>query len=358
MKKQLTSIRTPNAFIVLALTIPVLGLVAAPANAEGSEIRRTASGKPDLNGTYDISTVTPFTRPAEYGDRMALTEEEAMAIAEGRRKRTENLAKPSDPNRDAPPVGASVGAYNDFWMDWGTGNFKLDGKYRTSVLIDPPNGQMPEPSQVLIDHRKHGPRFDWGRNDGTAWWLENDGPGPYDGPEFNTPGVRCIYQDATTVPIRSLPYNNMYSIIQTETHVVIHVEWMHYSRVVRLDSQHAPPEVGSLGGDSIGWWEGDTLMVETTNFRSIYGLPQAGMRVVEQLSMIDGDSLRYKFTVEDPRYSGAYAGEALWPKSGQRLYEYACHEGNYAMGNMLRGARLLEEEWGEKKVAATGSSGD
>jgi len=287
---------------------------------------------------------------------MTLTDEEAMAIADGRRRRTEALAKASDPGRGAPPAGANVGAYNDFWMDWGTGNFKLDGQYRTSVVIDPPNGQLPEPTQIQADNWAHGPRFDWGKNDGTAWWMESDGPAPYDDPEFNTPGIRCIYQDATTVPIRSLPYNNMYSITQTETHVVILVEWMHYARIIRLDSEHGPADLVKLGGDSIGWWEGDTLMVETTNFRSMLGLPQAGMRVVEEFSPIDSDSLRYKFTVEDPRYSGPYTGEELWPRSDQRLYEYACHEGNYAMGGTLRGARLLEKEWEEKKAAE--SSGD
>ena len=340
MKKQSSS-----KLLVTALTALIaLGLAASAIAAENDNLRRTTSGKPDLSGIYDISTLTPYTRPAKFGDRQSLTDAEATAIAEGRRKYTASQAAASDPNRSAPPAGADVGAYNDFWMDWGISHFKLDGKYRTSVLIDPPNGQLPKPTQLLLDHYANAPKFDWGRNDGTAWWMETDGPKPYDDPEFNLPGIRCIYRDATTIPIKALPYNNVYRIVQTDTHVVIQFEWIHWARIIRLNSEHPPAGVVSLAGDSIGWWEGDTLVVETTNFRSMIGLSQAGMRVVERFSRSDGDSLRYKFTVVDPRYTAPYTGESLWPATDQRPYEYACHEGNYAMGNTLRGARLLRKE--------------
>jgi hypothetical protein len=153
--------------------------------------------------------------------------------------------------------------------------------------------------------------------------------------------------------MRPLPYNNLKTIVQTEDYVTILVEWMHWARIIRLDSEHLPAEMRSLGGDSIGWWEGDTLVVETTNFLESPGVPKDGLRILEYFSPIDPDSLLYKFTVNDPDYEAPYTGELVWPRTGQRSYEYACHEGNYAMGNTLRGARLLEEEWLKEKQAAS-----
>ena len=118
---------------------------------------------------------------------------------------------------------------------------------------------------------------------------------------------------------------------------------MHWARIVRIDSEHLPLEIRSLAGDSIGWWEDDTLVVETTNFLASPGVAREGLRIVERFSPIDEKGLLYQFEVEDPDYEASYSGELLWPKTDQRSYEYACHEGNYAMGNTLRGARLLEQ---------------
>ena len=146
------------------------------------------------------------------------------------------------------------------------------------------------------------------------------------------------------MPVRPSAYNNLKTITQTDTHVAIHVEWMHWTRIVRLDSEHPPPEYRSFGGDSIGWWEEDTLVVETTNFLRAPHVAHDGLRVVERFSRIDADTLFYEFTVEDSDYTAPYTGSLPWPRTDERLYEYACHEGNYSMGNMLRGARLLEQE--------------
>jgi hypothetical protein len=122
-----------------------------------------------------------------------------------------------------------------------------------------------------------------------------------------------------------------------------------------MDSEHQPSHIRSLAGDSIGWWEGDTLVVETTNFLELPNKPKEGFRVVERFSPVRDEGLLYQFRVEDPEYTAPYGGELLWPKTDARSYEYACHEGNYAMGNTLRGARLLEQEWRDKQ---SGSSGD
>ena len=153
------------------------------------------------------------------------------------------------------------------------------------------------------------------------------------------------------MPARPLPYNNVKRIVQNDDYVMILVEWMHEPRVIRLDSEHVTTRIRTLDGDSIGWWEGDTLVVETTNFLGDRpGEPRPGLRVIERFSPIDGEALRYQFTVYDPEYEAPYSGELPWPKTDGKLFEYACHEGNYAMGNTLRGARLLEQEYNQQKA--------
>ena len=237
-----------------------------------------------------------------------------------------------------------------FWFEWGSKGFAIDGKFRTSILTEPPNGRMPELTEVAKKERATAPRFAW-KNLGEAWWLES-GDTPYDGPENMVLGVRCIYQPPASVPIRPLPYNNLKTIVQTDSHVMINIEWMHWTRVVRIDSEHLPANVRSLSGDSIGWWEDDTLVVETTNFLASPNVPKEGLRVVERFSPVSNEGLLYQFTVEDSDYEATYGGELLWPKTESYSFEYACHEGNYAMGNTLRGARLLEKEWYKQKAAS------
>ena len=331
--------KSANATAVL---IGIFAAATAAVAAEG-EIKRTADGKPDFTGRYDISSITPFSRPAEFGDKLYLTPEEAQARAKRRADTNAAQAAPSDPERAAPEEGGNVGAYNNFWFEWGSQNFMIGGKYRTSVLTDPPNGQMPAMTDEGKRRAAAAPKFQW-PNKGYAWWLES-GDIPYDGPETNVLGVRCLYQPSASVAMRPLPYNNLKTIVQTDDHLMIMIEWMHWTRVVRIGGEHAPDSIRSLSGDSIGWWEGDTLVVETTNFLDKPDLRGEGVRVIERFSPLDGDSLLYSFTVENPEYEAPYSGELPWPKTTDMSYEYACHEGNYAMGNMLRGARLLESEF-------------
>jgi hypothetical protein len=320
----------------------VLTLLVTPM-AAADDVPRTASGKPDFSGRYDISSLTPFQRPEQFGDRLFLTEEEAQAMADRAAQSRVAQSQPSDPNRDAPEAGGNVGAYNDFWFEWGSQGFAIDGKFRTSILTEPANGRMPAMREAARKRLADAPRFAW-QNLGRAWWLET-GDTPYDGPENMVLGVRCIYQPTASVPIRPLPYNNLKTIVQTDDNVMINIEWMHWTRVVRMNSEHMPEHMRSLDGDSIGWWDGDTLVVETTNFLEQPNLPKEGLRVVERFSPVSDKGLLYQFTVEDPDYTATYGGELLWPKTDGRSFEYACHEGNYAMGNTLRGARLLEQEW-------------
>ena len=306
------------------------------------EFSRTPSGKPDFNGNYDISSLTPFQRPSQYGDRLFLDEEEVQALRDREMGVRERDAALSDPNRGAPEAGGNIGSYNDFWFDRGNDGFTIDGRYRTSVLTYPENGRMPSRTTAGQAKADAAPKFAWPERDG-AWWLET-GDQPYDGPENQTLGVRCIYTESASIPIRPLVYNNLKTIVQTDDYLMIYIEWMHWARIIRIDDEsHHPKELSTFDGDSIGYWEGDTLIVETINFLSQPQLPTE-RRVIERFSPINDGGLLYSFTVEDSDYTDSYGGELVWPKSDQVPYEYACHEGNYAMSATLMGARIRERE--------------
>ena len=350
--------RAPFALSIIGAAVVLL---AAPAVAAGDDdIPRTASGKPDLTGRYNIASSTPFERDARFGDKMYMTVEEAEQIMKMTAAAMAIANADSDPNRSAPPAGGdgsggpagAVGGYNAFWTDSGSARYAIDGQFQTSILTDPPNGRMPPVSEAGKARRADLHPYAH-KNTGTAWWIET-GDDPYDGPETLSLLDRCLYLSAAATPARPILYNNMKTITQTEDHVVILVEWMHWAKVVRLDSEHPSAGVRSLGGDSIGWWEGDTLVVETTNFLAGPRVPREGLKVVERFNRQSKDQLLYQFTVHDPDYTAPYSGEFIWPQTDEQNYEYACHEGNYAMGGILRGARLLEREYHEKK--ASGSS--
>ena len=344
-------IRPITLLMVLALGVPAV-LVAQ------GEIPRSASGRPDLNGTYDASTLTPLVRPAEYGDRFELTEAEAEEIA---RKKAELYAAdlaPSDPNREAPPVGGvgvfdpsldgaggGSGGYNGFYMDPGQNATKIDGKWRTSILVEPTDGRMPELTEEAKAIRAERAIFNR-ENTGTAWWIDLDF-GPYDDIEQRPHAERCLLGFTGATPSFPSLYNNYKRIVQTDTHVMFLIEMNHDARVVRLQSEHAPETIDTWLGDSIGWWDGDTLVVKSKNFRP--GTQARGgtgtLTVTERFTKQADGGILYRFTVDDPAvWTAPWTGEYVWRATDERVYEYACHEGNYAMGGIMRGARLLEEE--------------
>jgi hypothetical protein len=343
----------------LAITALVLAVPAAWA-AEGDTDRavpRLASGRPDLSGTYDGATLTPLTRPTEFGDNLELTKEEADKLAEAERQRMEAEGKASDPDREAPPDGGdgsegaagNVGGYNAFWIDRGADAFNVDGKFRTSILIDPKNGQMPPMTAEARERMASRFRDRGRRNDGTAYWLEQEGPGPYDNMEQRGTAERCLLGFTGVAPTFPGLYNNFKRIVQTDSHVVIVLEMVHDARVVRMNSKHPPAEVKKWLGDSIGWWEGDTLVAETTNFRRETSPGRGGSenaKVTERFTKMANGDVLYRFTVEDPTvWTASWTGEYIWRASDDRVFEYACHEGNYALGNIMRGARLLEKDF-------------
>jgi hypothetical protein len=356
---------------LLGLGITLTAL-AGTALAAPPDIPRTPSGKPDLSGTYNVATLTPLVRPREFGDNLFLTREQAVEIAERERALLERGLQQSDPNRDAPAVGGAapvgfddgeresfgagnVGGYNSFWIDRGSEAFAIDGVYRTSILTEPANGQYP-PLTAEAQKRAMARRAGFRPNDGTAFWLDQEGPGPYDDIEQRPLAERCLLGFGSTAgpPMMPVLYNNLKRIVQTENAVMILVEMNHDVRVIRLNAEHDPPEVRKWLGDSVGRWEGDTLVVETRHFRdqTSLGGGTRDLRVVERFTRLDQDRLHYEFTVEDPStWTAPWKGDYVWPSTDEQVYEYACHEGNYAMGNIMRGARLLEAEALQKKGA-------
>ena len=343
--------------LTILISMSFVAVAGLPAWAAEDDIPRLANGRPDLSGNYDLASLTPFERDPKYGDQLYMTAEEAAQIEKMAAAGMAVADSASDPEREAPPPGGDgsggaagdVGGYNAFWVDPGTKKYMVDGKFRTSILYDPPNGRLPALTEEGKARRAKLRPYVF-KNTGTAWWLDDGSEkGPYDDPESLAVIERCLFPSGL-LPSRPVLYNNLHTIVQTDTHVTILVEWMHEARVIRLDSEHGPSHLKSLSGDSIGHWEGDTLVVETTNFQFA---PEADRdyRLVERFTRTGKDTLLYDFTVHDADYEAPYSGQFTWPQTEDRLYEYACHEGNYSMGGILRGARLLESEAREQRGA-------
>ncbi|MDG2278699.1 MAG: hypothetical protein P8L31_12125 [Pseudomonadales bacterium] len=347
--------RSRLGLLLAALAIPLF---------VSAEIPRTASGHPDFTGTYDVATLTPLERPEAYGDKAYLSKEEADAIRDKRAKDRALASAVSSPERAAPPPGGdgsagaagNVGGYNDFWLDFGDEAATLDGRVPTSIITRPMNGRQPERT-VAGKARLASFRLLFKENIGRAWWLNEPGPGPYDNMEMRPNAERCLLSFGSTSGPPMLPsgYNNLKRIVQTSTHVMILAEMIHDARIIRLAGAHAPDHVRAWMGDSVGHWEGDTLVVDTTNFGAKPALRGASpsLHVVERFTMADSGDLKYAFTVDDPQsWTASWGGEYPWPATENKVYEYVCHEGNYALGNIMRGARILERDIEQDSASA------
>lgn len=333
-----------------------LSLVMLSQTAVFADIPRTPDGKPDLSGFFDTATLTPLQRSEELGDKSFITQEEAAKIAAAVAATRSKSSLPSDPNRGAPErggdgtadAGGGVGGYNDFWLDYGSGRFRLNGRYPTSIITYPENGRYPEMTP-LGEKRMAVAMSDFRLNTGKAWWLDQDEPGPFDNMEQRPLRERCLlgFGPAAGPPTIPSAYNNLKRIIQTEDSIMILAEMVHDVRVIPIGGTHNPKNIRSWMGDSVGRWEGDTLIVETVNFKSEPGLTAAdeNLQVIEKFSRIDAATLLYQFEVSDPTvWAETWKGEYPWPQTQDKVYEYACHEGNYALGNIMRGARILEDD--------------
>mgnify|MGYP004275407529 FL=1 len=318
-----------------------------------------ASAEVNLSGTYNIATLTPVQRPKMYGENLYLTEVQAQKMADGFQQYAHQAGKDSDPNREAPPEGGKVGGYNAFWIDRGERAIALDGRFRTSLITHPSNGRIPpmnntgaaRMAKILADWRIiwRDPDPSVAEDGSSAWWLKGDGLGPYDDLEQRPLAERCIIGSRSTAGPPMLPnyYNNFKRIVQTEDHVMILTEMNHDARIVRMNAKHRQTGVQTWLGDSVGHWEGDTLIVQTKNFGPTPPLSGSdeNLTVIERFSKTSTGELKYQFEVTDATvWDSTWGGEYPWVPSGDKVYEYACHEGNYALGNIMRGARLLEKE--------------
>ncbi len=320
-----------GAMVVL---VALVALVAGPALAQDSA-PRTAWGEPDLQGVWDFRTITPMQRPERYGDKEFLTAEEAAALdqaAVDRELRLWNQAPErteAGGNVDRRGAGQAPGSYNQFWIDSGTRS--VDTR-QTSLITYPPNGRYP--SLTAEGQRRSDERRTYAREHPADTWED-----------FSS-GVRCILGFNAGPPFNPSAYNNNMQLFQTPDHVVVMTEMVNTSRVIPLDgTPHLDPEVLQWSGDSRGYWEGETLVVETRNFdakRKWRGTTSSA-RLVERFTRVDADTLEYQFTVTDPEtWTSPWTASVPLRLNPEPMFEYACHEGNYSMPVMLGGARVEE----------------
>ena len=361
----------------VAVTTGVICLASQPVVAQARKpaaktwtAPKTADGHPDLQGTYDVATMTPLERPAGI-DRLVLTREEAAAMEKYEYERQVKNDAPISGDRAAPPVGGEkvapksflefleqagggpVGGYNSFWLAGGMTVITVDGQKRSSIVVDPPNGKIPP---MKPEARKRNAAFLAGAaSPDAAEGAAASPPGAFDGPEVRPLAERCLLGFLSTSGPPALPnyfYNNLKQIVQTRDTVMILNEMVHDARLIRIGGQHLPQNIRRWNGDSIGRWEGDTLVVDTTNFtaKTQFQGSSENLHVVERITRTGPKMLLYRFTIEDPTtWDRAWTGEYPWVATDEMLYEYACHEGNYSLANMLRGARAKEKEEAVKK---------
>jgi hypothetical protein len=322
------------SFVVITLGTGTAGVAGQSLQAKSPlAIPRTADGRADLRGVWSFATITPLERPKELADKEFLTAAEAEAFA----KRL--IAADNKDQRDGHTVSDVESAYNDFWWERGT---KLVGTMRTSLVVDPKDGRLP-PMTALGQQKAEASRKNW--------------LAPPSGPEDRSLGERCIMGFNAGPPMAPSAYNNNVQIFQTTTEIAFLNEMVHNARILYLDGRpHLRPEVRLWAGDSRGHWEGDTLVVDTTNFSDkgtgqiiLNSAADENLHLTERFTLKDKDTLIYEFVVDDPTaWTRPWTVQLPMTRSDQPLYEYACHEGNHAMENMLSGARA-NERGGSKK---------
>jgi hypothetical protein len=335
--------------VLCAVAAPgVVSTAAAQNRTSGQwEVPRTPDGRPDLQGNWTNQTLTPLQR--REGQGPVYTSEEVARIEQGSVDRFIRGEQPSDPNRSAPRAGGSVGGYNNVYFELGHQVAVVNGEARTSLVTFPSNGRIPaftpEGERQIQESRDLKGQFS-----------------EFDHPELRPLAERCLTSYGSPAGPPMLPttgYNSNYTIVQTPDHVLIMTEMVHDARIIRIGSGPRLPEhIRPWFGDSWGRWEGDVLVVETTNinlrqeFSANVGATLAGgqdphpseqMKVTERFSRVDEETILYEFTVDDPTvYTESWGGQIPMTRMNERLYEYACQEGNYGLENVLRGARYQE----------------
>ena len=298
----------------------------AASKARNWKMPRTAWGEPDLQGVWSYATTTPLSKPDSAGDKTFLTDEEVQELAEQTARR-----------QDSAPRAGDTGTYNNFWWDRGI------SIGRTSLIIDPADGKLPPLT----------PQAQKDRAARAAYQKAH----PADSYLDRSPTDRCIMYHG--VPPLPSGYNNTYQIFQTPGMVAILDENIHHVRLIPLDARpHIPQSVRQWNGDSRGRWEGDTLVVETRNFNDKTRLRYGGSsntHAVERFTRVSDDLIDYQYTITDPTvYTRPFTVAIPLPRRDDRIYEYACHEGNHSMIGILAGARA-EEQRAEEAAASKGN---
>ena len=314
-----------HGLVTVLAALALVPLLTAPAVGQG-EAPRTPSGAPDLQGVWDFRTITPLQRPEELGDQEFLTEEEAASREQAAVARDIELWEAAPRRTEA---GGSVGAYNNFWMDRGTNVIETR---RTSLIIDPPNGRMP-PLTEEGERRAEERRIRRAEHPADSW---------LDRSSFD----RCILGFNQGPPMTPGGYNQNMQLFQTEDHVVVLNEMVHDSRIIPIDGRPRPG-IDSWTGESRGHWEGDTLVVETTDFSAKHSwrgtTPER--HLIERFTRVDEDTLLYEFTVTDPgTWTAPWTAQVPMRLNELPLFEYACHEGNYSLEGILSGTRADERK--------------
>lgn len=319
-----------RSLVLLASLAAVVALVSVSAQGVAEGPPRTPWGDPDLQGVWTNATITPLERPSDLGDKEFLTEEEVAELEERAERRQ---------REDRAPREGTPGTYNQFWTDRGAA---VVDDARTSLIIDPPDGRIPWTPEGREHYLRSRARY---------------GVGPYDSHLHLDTGERCITDGLPMVPLQG--YNMNYLIVQTPDHVAILHEMYHEVRIIPLDGRpHLDSKIGQWLGDPRGRWEGDTLVVESTNFAdkshywwaASWRASRPSLRLVERFTRIDEETIDYRFTMEDPEsftrpWTAAIpmtTNQAERGVTSGKLFEFACHEGNYGLVNVLRGARAEE----------------
>ena len=318
--------------IAVSALVIVASLPAAGQSTDPATPRRTSDGQPDISGIFTFRTLTPMQRPQALEGKDTLSAEEAAAFEASERTRlNRDLFDPETGARSAgyqPRAEGGVLSYNEFWYERGV---ELTSDKRTSLIIDPPDGRLP-------------PRTEAAQRRGQAQAAERAAH-RYDSYENRSLFDRCVMGFNSGPPMTSSAYNNNVQILQTPGYVTIFNEMVHNARIIPIDGRPHGALI-QLAGDSRGHWEGETLVVETTNFRGGQsGGTGPNMHLVERFTRLDADTVAYEFTVADPTvYTRPYTVLMPLRRTNGPLFEYACHEGNYGLTGILAGARRLESD--------------
>ena len=326
--------------LVGIITIPLGAQTASrPVAKKSGTLARTPDGHPDLQGIWTNATLTPMERPAEFAGKPTISEAEARAYAK-RDLETNDIDNPEAPLLARAGSGSgptAVGGYNNLFIDRGSELASVDGVRRTSLIVDPPAGTIPP---ITSEARE--------RNAAMMRSFNR-----YDSVKDRPLAERCLLGFGSTSGPPMLPvlYNNHYQIVQTPDMIMILVEMDHDVRFIRMNGTHKPASVRQWLGDSIGHWEGDTLVVDTTNFtdQTRFRGSSENLHVIERFKRVDANTILYRATIDDPAtFSKTWTMEYPFVATPDSIYEYACHEGNYALTDILGGARKADAETTKK----------